>query len=58
MTTVKNILEFSDDYSRSTTINMFWYEDKTHSVDSYKAKNELESTFTFAVANCGTIAVK
>ena len=27
--TVKNILEFSDDYSRSAATNMICYEDKT-----------------------------
>ena len=36
--------EFSDDYSRKEATNIFFYEDKTQSVESIKAENEFEST--------------
>ena len=57
-TIVKNLLEFSDSYSRSAATNIFWYKDETKSVDSFKAENEFEITFT-PVAACGeTIKTK
>ena len=37
---------------------MFWYEDKTQWVDSFKAENEFETTFTHAVAGSGIITIK
>ena len=58
MTTVKNLLEFSEDYSRSTATNMFWYEHKTQSIDSFKAENEVESSFTLAAGGGGIVTNK
>ena len=57
-TTVKNLLEFSDDYSRSAVTNMLCYEDKTQSVDSFQAENDFESTFTPLAGGGGTITTK
>ena len=49
-TTVKNLLEFSDDYSRSAATNMFWYKDKTQTNDSFTEESEFVSTSTTAKA--------
>ena len=49
------MLEFSDDYCRSTVSNMFRYENKIQSNNLFKAENEFESTFTPAVAGGGGI---
>ena len=43
MTTVKKLLKFSVYYSRTAAANMLLYEDKTQSVDSFKAENEFET---------------
>ena len=57
-TTFKNLLDFSDDYSRSTATKMFWYEDKTQSHDSFESENEIERTFALVVRGGGSITTK
>ena len=37
---------------------MFWYDDKTQSVDSVTKENGFESTFKPATADGGTITIK
>ena len=55
-TTVKNILEYSDDYSRSVVKNSFWYLDITDTTDVLNAGFKVRRNLTKAAAD-GALAV-
>ena len=42
-TIVKNLLEFSDDYSRSAATDMFWYKDKSNPLIPLTQKMSLKA---------------
>ena len=56
VTTVKNILEYSDNYSRSVAENSFWYLDTTDTTDVLNTGFEARRNLTKAAAD-GALAV-